>query len=41
MYVFGFDMALDVVMGIGLVLHLIEFVLAVAILRKLGRRANA
>ena len=39
MYVFGFDIALDVLMGIGLALHIVEFLLVVAILRKLGRRA--
>lgn len=39
MYVFGIDIPLDVLMGVGLALHVIELLLVVAILRKLRRPA--
>jgi hypothetical protein len=38
MYVFGFDIPLNIVMAVGLALHLVEFVLAVLIVRKVRRR---
>jgi hypothetical protein len=40
MYVFGIDIAANVAMGIGVILHLIEFALAVIILRRLRAKGN-
>lgn len=38
MYVFGFDIPLNLVMAVGMALHAVEFALAVLIVRKVRRR---
>ena len=38
MYMFGFDIPLNLVMAVGMVLHVVEFALAALIVRKMRRR---
>jgi hypothetical protein len=40
MYMFGMDIPLNAMIGVGLLLHVIEFLLVIAIMRKIKRLAG-